>query len=73
MPNQQYLRAPLAMHAALWHEDFGKRKSKECVNVSPEDSHFLFGWTAPTLPDGWNGMRPGDGNGLSTPVVITSD
>lgn len=73
VPNQQYLRAPLAMHAALWHEDFGKRKSKECVNVSPEDSHFLFGWTAPALPEGWNGMRPGDGNGLSTPVVITSD
>jgi hypothetical protein len=73
VPNQQYLRAPLAMHAALWHEDFGKRKSKECVNVSPEDSHFLFGWTAPSLPEGWNGMRPGDGNGPSTPVVITSD
>jgi len=73
VPNQQYLRAPLAMHAALWHQDFGKRKSKECVNVSPEDSHFLFGWTAPTLPEGWNGIRPGDGNGKSTPVVITSD
>lgn len=73
VPNQQYLRAPLAMHTALWHEDFGKRKSKECVNVSPTDSEFLFGWTAPSLPEGWNAIRPGDGNGLSTPVVITAD
>jgi hypothetical protein len=73
VPNQQYLRAPLAMHTALWHEDFGKRKSKECVNVSPLDGDFLFGWTAPALPEGWNGIRPGDGNGKSTPVVSTAD
>lgn len=73
VPNQQYLRAPLAMHTALWHEDFGKRKSKECVNVSPRDGEFLFGWTAPALPEGWNGIRPGDGNGKSTPVVSTAD
>ncbi len=73
VPNQQYLRAPLAMHTALWHEDFGKRKSKECVNVSPQDSDFLFGFTAPSLPEGWNAIRPGDGNGKSTAVVSSAD
>jgi hypothetical protein len=72
VPHIQYLRAPLAMHVALWHEDFGNPKSAECVNVSPEDGHFLFGWTDPALPEGWGGVRPGGGNGKSTPVVVTA-
>jgi L,D-transpeptidase catalytic domain len=72
VPHIQYLRAPLAMHVALWHEDFGNPKSAECVNVSPEDGHFLFGWTDPALPEGWGGIRPGSGNGKSTPVVVTA-
>ena len=72
VPHIQYLRAPLAMHVSLWHEDFGNPKSAECVNVSPEDGHFLFNWTTPALPEGWGGIRPGDGNGKSTPVVVTA-
>ncbi len=72
VPNIQYLRAPLAMHVAYWHEDFGNPKSAECVNVAPEDGHFLFQWTEPALPEGWGGVRPGDGNGRATPVVITA-
>lgn len=72
VPHIQYLHAPLAMHVATWHEDFGNPKSAECVNVSPEDGRFLFGWTTPALPEGWGGIRPGDGNGKSTPVVVTS-
>lgn len=72
VPNIQYLRPPLAMHVAYWHEDFGNPKSAECVNVAPEDGRWLFGWTEPSLPDGWGGIRPGDGNGRSTPVLITA-
>ena len=72
VPNIQYLRAPLAMHASYWHEDFGNPKSAECVNVAPEDAKWLFDWTLPALPDGWGGMRPGDGNGPGTPIVSTA-
>jgi len=72
VPNIQYLRPPLAMHVAYWHEDFGKPKSAECVNVSPKDGKWLFAWTEPALPEGWGGIRPGDGNGRSTPVLITA-
>ncbi len=72
VPHIQYLKAPLAMHVAYWHEDFGNPKSAECVNVSPEDGRWLFDWTEPRLPEGWGGMRPGDGNGKSTPVVVTA-
>ncbi len=73
VPNQQYLKAPLAMHVAYWHEDFGMRKSAECVNVSPRDGEFLFGWTLPQLPDGWNAVGAGGGNGKSTPIVVTGN
>ena len=72
VPHIQYLKAPLAMHVAYWHEDFGNPKSAECVNVSPLDGNWLFHWTDPVLPEGWGGMRPGGGNGPSTPVVITA-
>ena len=72
VPHIQYLRAPLAMHVSLWHEDFGNPKSAECINVSPEDGHFLFNWTEPALPEGWGGIRPGDGFGKSTPIVVTA-
>lgn len=72
VPHQQYLRAPLAMHVAYWHEDFGKRKSAECLNVSPADGEWLFGWTLPQLPEGWNAVGAGRGNGKSTPVFVSA-
>jgi lipoprotein-anchoring transpeptidase ErfK/SrfK len=72
VPHIQYLKAPLAMHVAYWHEDFGNPKSAECVNLSPEDGHTIFGWTEPKLPEGWGGVRPGGGFGKSTPVIITA-
>ncbi len=71
VPNQQYLKAPLAMHVAYWHEDFGKRKSAECLNVSPIDGQWLFSWTLPQLPEGWNAVGAGGGNGESTPVIVS--
>lgn len=72
VPHIQYLRAPLAMHASYWHEDFGNLKSAECLNVSPTDAQWLFDWTEPTVPEGWGGARPGGGNGRPTPVVISA-
>lgn len=72
VPHIQYLKAPLAMHVAYWHQDFSNPKSAECVNVSAGDGQWLFQFTDPPLPEGWGGIRPGDGNGLSTPVVVTA-
>ncbi|MBI4952110.1 MAG: L,D-transpeptidase [Myxococcales bacterium] len=69
VPHQQYLHAPLAMHVAFWHEDFSNPKSAECVNVSALDGRWLFGFTDPVLPPDWNAIRPGGGNGPSTPIV----
>jgi len=73
VPHQQYLKAPLALHVTYWHEDFGKRKSAECLNVSPLDGLWLFNWTLPHLPEGWNAVGAGQGNGESTKVIVTAN
>lgn len=70
VPDTQYFRAPFALHTAYWHEDFGMPKSAGCVNVSPEDGRFLFSWTEPKLPDGWQGVGPSKEGGLGTPIVV---
>ena len=72
VPNIQYLKAPLAMHVAYWHQNFSQPMSAECVNVSAMDGQYLFNFTDPPVPEGWGGIRPGDGNGLSTPVVVSA-
>ncbi|MEZ4300732.1 MAG: L,D-transpeptidase [Polyangiaceae bacterium] len=72
VPHIQYLKAPLAMHVAYWHQDFSNPKSAECVNVSAEDGQYLFNFTDPPLPEGWGGIRPGGGNGDSTPVIVSA-
>ena len=58
------------MHVTYWHEDFSNPKSAECLNVSPRDGAWLFGWTDPVVPEGWAAVRPGGGAGRSTPVLI---
>jgi hypothetical protein len=70
VPHIQYIKAPLAMHVSYWHEDFGNPKSAECVNVSAWDGRWLFEWTDPKLPEDWGAVRPGDGFGESTAIVI---
>lgn len=37
----------VAIHGAFWHNAFGERRSHGCVNVSPEDSKWIFRWTMP--------------------------
>jgi len=72
VPHIQYLRAPLAMHVSFWHEDFSNKKSAECLNVSPRDGRWLFGFTEPQLPPDWSAIRPGGGNGKSTPIMVNA-
>jgi hypothetical protein len=70
VPHVQYLHAPLAMHVAYWHEDFGNKKSAECLNLAAEDGKWIFEFTDPPLPEDWGAVGPGRGNGKSTPVLV---
>ncbi|MFO8070344.1 MAG: L,D-transpeptidase [Polyangia bacterium] len=56
VPWTQYFEKGFALHAAFWHDRFGRVRSHGCVNLSPADAHRLFFWTTPDLPDGYHGV-----------------
>jgi hypothetical protein len=55
VPYVQYFEKGYALHAAYWHDDFGKPRSHGCVNLHPTDAAWLFAWTDPQVPEGWHG------------------
>ena len=71
VPYTQYFNAPFALHTAYWHENFGEPMSAGCVNLSPRDGKWLFDWTDPKVPAGWNGAGPGGPAGKGTFVIVT--
>ena len=70
VPYTQYFDMPFALHAAYWHEDFGEPMSAGCVNLSPRDARWLFGWTDPPLPADWHGVVATPETGRGTLIVI---
>jgi hypothetical protein len=57
IPYVQYFEGGYALHAAYWHDDFGKPRSHGCINLAPLDARRLFFFTEPAVPDGWHGAR----------------
>jgi lipoprotein-anchoring transpeptidase ErfK/SrfK len=39
----------VAVHSTFWHNNYGDPMSHGCVNVSPEDSKWIFRWTTPVV------------------------
>ncbi len=60
VPWVQYFEGSNGFHTAFWHDDFGRRRSHGCVNLSPADARWLFGFTEPVLPVGWYAILPTD-------------
>ncbi len=56
VPFVQYFHRGYALHAAYWHDDFGRARSHGCINLSPRDSAWLFEWTDPHVPETWHGV-----------------
>lgn len=50
VPWIMYFSKDVGLHAAYWHDRFGYPSSHGCVNLSPQDARWLFGWTTPQLP-----------------------
>ena len=63
VPWVQYFEAGYALHAAYWHDDFGRMRSHGCINLAPIDARRLFFWTDPPLPEGWHGVKANSGAG----------
>lgn len=56
VPWVQFFKGSYGFHAAFWHDDFGRRRSHGCINLSPADARYLFQFTQPALPPGWNAI-----------------
>jgi hypothetical protein len=56
VPWVQFFKGAYGFHAAFWHNDFGRRRSHGCINLSPTDARYLFQFTEPVLPPGWNAI-----------------
>jgi hypothetical protein len=46
-----YFDRSYGLHAAYWHDGFGQPRSRGCVNLSPPDARWLFGWATSLLLD----------------------
>jgi hypothetical protein len=55
VPYVQYFTEGYALHAAYWHDGFGRPRSHGCINLSPLDAQWLFEWTDPPVPEAWHG------------------
>lgn len=55
VPYVQYFHEGYALHGVYWHDGFGTPHSHGCINLSPSDARWLFGWTSPMVPIKWHG------------------
>ncbi|MBK8252062.1 MAG: L,D-transpeptidase family protein [Polyangiaceae bacterium] len=69
VPWTQYFNPPFALHAAFWHERFGEPTSAGCVNVAPIDAEWLFEWSEPKVPAGWQGATGAGATSVNGPVT----
>jgi hypothetical protein len=51
VPFTQYF-GRVALHGAFWHDQFGVPRSHGCINLSPADAEWLFGFTKPVVREG---------------------
>jgi hypothetical protein len=61
VPWTMYFEESYALHAAFWHDRFGRPRSHGCVNLAPADARWVFQFTGPELPPGYHGMSAGRG------------
>ena len=71
VPWTQYFSGSVALHGAFWHAGFGQVRSHGCVNLSPSDARWLFGFTEPHLPPDWHAASPTKGTPAGSPIVVT--
>lgn len=69
VPYVQYFHGGIALHSAYWHDRFGHRASHGCVNLSPQDSAYVYSLTSPHPRDGWLEVYEDEGD-LGTRVRV---
>ena len=66
VPWVQFFSNGVALHGAFWHRRFGEPHSHGCVNLAPLDAMWLYSWTTPRAPRGWNAAFPTDVESATT-------
>ncbi len=68
VPWVMYFKGGYALHAAYWHDDFGRPRSHGCINLAPIDARHVFEFVSPAVPDHWH-MTSG-GNGFEEGSIV---
>ena len=56
----------VATHGTYWHQNYGRKMSHGCVNMTPDEAKWLFRWTMPeSTEEIW------EQRGFGTPVYVT--
>ena len=59
VPWVMYFKGGYALHAAYWHDEFGRARSHGCVNLAPIDARYVFQWSSPQVPEHWHSVSAG--------------
>lgn len=59
VPWVMYFQSGYALHAAYWHDDFGRARSHGCINLAPIDARYVFRWSTPEVPEHWHSVNAG--------------
>jgi len=59
----------VATHGTYWHNDFGRRRSHGCINVTNDAARWILRWADPVLPYVDHEIRSGRGEGTRVVVV----
>src|SRR6185295_2244068 len=70
VPWVEYFEAGYAIHAAPWHDEYGKPRSHGCINLAPIDARRVFMWTDPPLPADWHAAYASESTGEGTVLHV---
>ncbi len=70
VPWVMYFKGGYAIHAAYWHDDFGRPRSHGCINLSPIDARYVFEWSTPDVPKHWHASYSSETFGGGTLVSV---
>ncbi len=59
----------VAIHGTYWHNDYGRRHSHGCVNVTSEAAQWIFRWADPAVPYDQHTLMSSPGEGTRVVVV----
>jgi hypothetical protein len=66
VPWVMYFKGGYAIHAAYWHDDFGRPRSHGCINLAPIDARYVFEWSTPDVPAHWHAAYASESFGQGT-------